>query len=592
MAPSNKNLINAERITQIYGDEPILSDVSLGINVADRIGVVGRNGAGKSTLLRILAGIESPTSGRVSISGGTRIGYLRQRDEFGPDQTIRDAVLAHSTMHDLVTQAGARDVLDALIGGHEDAILDRPIRQLSGGERRRADLARLLVTELDVLFLDEPTNHLDIEVIQWLARHILQRTSLALVVVTHDRWFLDEVCEEMWEVVDGGVEQYDGGYSAFVLAKAERSRQQSIEQHKRNNLIRKELAWLRRGPPARTAKPKFRIDAANELISAEPPARNTAELLNFANARLGKSVFEAKDVQIRAGGVAEGAILVDHLTWHIGPGQRFGILGANGSGKTTLINAILSLIPVSGGTITTGVTVKPAYLSQHLEELDPSWRVLEAVERIAKHVTLGTGRELSASQLCERIGFGADGQWTPVRDLSGGERRRLQLTRLLMGGPNVLVLDEPTNDFDTETLTALEDLLDSFGGTLIVISHDRYFLERVCDDYRALLGDGSVRELLGGVDEYLTLIQKLPEQPQSQLDIAPASNAAQDRLRRKDLARLERQLGKAHAKRDEILVHLEQCADEHAKALDLSEDLRMQNARIAELEEAWLIASE
>jgi ATP-binding cassette subfamily F protein uup len=592
MVSTGKNLINAERITHIYGDEPILQQVSIGVNAGDRIGVVGRNGAGKSTLLRILAETESPVSGRVSISGGTRIGYLRQRDDFQPGQTIRDAVLAHTTMHDIVTQAGAREILDALIGGHDDATLDKPIQELSGGERRRADLARLLVSDVEVLFLDEPTNHLDIEVIQWLARHIKQQASLALVVVTHDRWFLDEVCERMWEVVDGGVEQYEGGYSAYVLAKAERSRQQSIEQHKRNNLIRKELAWLRRGPPARTSKPKFRIDAANELIATEPPARNTAELLDFANARLGKTVFETKDVQIRAGGSPNGAILVDHLTWDIGPGQRLGILGANGSGKTTLINALLGILPVSAGTITTGVTVKPAYLSQHLEELDPTWRVLEAVERIAKHVTLGTGRELSASQLCERIGFGADGQWTPVGDLSGGERRRLQLVRLLMGGPNVLVLDEPTNDFDTETLTALEDLLDSFAGTLIVISHDRYFLERVCDDFRALLGDGTLRELSGGIDQYLTLRQQLPASTQIGAVASPKSDAAQDRRRQKDLARIERQLQKADAKRVELLAQMEEHAVDHAKVLALSEELRVEEARIAELEEAWLIASE
>jgi len=592
MVSNRKNLINAERITHIYGDEPILREVSLGINAGDRIGVVGRNGAGKSTLLRILAENESPNAGRVSVSGGTRIGYLRQRDDFQPGETIRDAVLAHTTIHNIVTQAGARDIFDALIGGHDDATLERPIQQLSGGERRRVDLARLLVSDVDVIFLDEPTNHLDIEVIQWLAHHIQQRTSLALVVVTHDRWFLDEVCEQMWEVVDGGVEQYEGGYSAFILSKAERLRQQSIEQHKRNNLIRKELAWLRRGPPARTSKPKFRIDAANELIAAEPPARDTAELLSFANARLGRTVFEAKDVQIRAGGMPEGPILVDHLTWDIGPGQRLGILGANGSGKTSLINALLGVLPISAGTMTTGVTVKPAYLSQHLEELDPTWRVLEAVERVAKHVTLGTGRELSASQLCERIGFGADGQWTPVGDLSGGERRRLQLVRLLMGGPNVLVLDEPTNDFDTETLTALEDLLDSFAGTLLVISHDRYFLERVCDNFRALLGDGNLRDLPSGVDQYLELRQHLPSQTQVPATASPKSDAAQDRLRRKDLARIERQLQKAKAKRDELLVQMEEHAADHVKVLELSEDLRVQDVRIADLEEAWLIASE
>lgn len=584
-----KNLINAERISQQYGEFPVFSDISLGVDVADRIGVVGRNGAGKSTLLRLLSGVETPLGGRVSLASGTRIGVLRQQDHFDAEATVRDVLLGDREVHMVLTGARPREVLNSLIGGHDDAVLTRRIGTLSGGERRRVDLARLLLEELDVLFLDEPTNHLDIEAVNWLADHLRQRASLAVVVVTHDRWFLDEVCNQMWEVVQGGVESYDGGYSAFILAKAERQRQQATELHKRKNLIRKELAWLRRGAPARTSKPKFRIDAANDLIAGEPPPRDTAGLLAFANSRLGKTVIEAKDVQIRAGG--DGPILFDHLTWNIGPGDRIAILGRNGAGKTTLVNALLGITSVSAGSITTGVTVKAAYLSQHLDDLDPNLRVLEAVEQIATHVSLGSGHELSASQLCERIGFTADAQWTVVGELSGGERRRLQLTRLLMGAPNVLVLDEPTNDFDTETLASLEDLLDGFAGTLLVISHDRYFLERVCDEFRAVRGDGTIRDLPRGVDQYLAEGPSKDVRPAQEVPEKPR-NAAVDRQRSKELARIERQLARAQQERTSILQALDEYATEHTKVLALSEDLREVDARVSDLEEAWFLANE
>ena len=486
--PPSRNLVNLESVGKAYGERPLLAEVSTGVSSGQRIGVVGRNGAGKSTLLAVLAGDETVDSGRVSITGGTRVGVLRQQPGGDPSATVRAVVVGDRPAHDWAADARTREVLQALLGGHDDAILDRPVGPLSGGERRRVDLARLLIDDLDLLLLDEPTNHLDLEVVGWLAAHLRDRPGLSVVVVTHDRWFLDEVCDSMWEVVGGQVEEYVGGYSAYVLAKAERQRQQAAADARRANLIRKELAWLRRGAPARTSKPRFRVEAANELIRDEPPPRDAVELLAFAGARLGKTVVELHDVSIALG----DRTLLDRVTWDLGPGQRLGILGPNGAGKTTLVRVLLGELRPSSGRVVTGVTVRPAYLSQHLEELDPRWRVLESVERVANRVDLGKGRELTASQLCERLGFGADGQWTPVGDLSGGERRRLQLTRLLMGAPNLLVLDEPTNDFDVETLSALEDLLDGFAGTLVVVSHDRYFTERVCDDVVPLPGYGRV----------------------------------------------------------------------------------------------------
>lgn len=589
---AGRNLINAEDISQAYTHRAILDHVSLGVNEGERIGIVGRNGAGKSTLMRILAREEQPDSGRVSIGNDVRVGYLRQRDDFAPDITVAQAVLGDRPVHEWAVDANVRDVFDGLLGGHGDELLARTLGTMSGGERRRVDLARLLVMELDVLLLDEPTNHLDVEIVAWLAEYLKRRNSLALLVVTHDRWFLDEICDRMWEVVNGQVEEYDGGYSAFVLAKAERMRQQAATEQRRNNLIRKELAWLRRGAPARTSKPKFRIDAANQLITAEPPPRDSIELLSFANARLGKTVFEVHDAQLTVG----DRVLVDRFTLDIGPGQRLGILGSNGAGKTSLIRMLVGELKPTKGKLVTGVTVKIAYLSQHLEELDPTWRVLEAVEHVAHRVDLGKGRELTASQLCERLGFGADSQWTPVGDLSGGERRRLQLTRLLMSGPNVLILDEPTNDFDVETLSALEDLLDGFAGTLLVISHDRYFLERVCDNYICLLGDRQVRELTQGVEDYLARLKAFQASQDGSKSAAQASasskaptDAAQARLDQKEMAKLERQLQKLDEREAKLHQQLADHATDYAKVAELNEELRAVLASKDEIEEAWLL---
>ena len=449
-------------------------------------------------------------------------------------------------------------------------------------------MAKLLIEPLDLILLDEPTNHLDVEGIAWLARHLRSRRELAVLVVTHDRWFLDEIADQVWEVVNGSVERYEGGYSAYVLAKAERARQQAAEDSRRNNLIRKELAWLRRGAPARTSKPKFRVDAANQLIATEPPPRDQAELLNFAANRLGNMVIEIHHARLAIGETT----LIDSLNWNIAPGDRIGIIGYNGSGKTTLMRALAGEYRFSSGKMQVGMTVKRAFLSQHLEELDPTWRVLEAVERVALRVELGGGRELTASQLCERLGFDFGGQQRMIRDLSGGEKRRLQLTRLLMTSPNLLLLDEPTNDFDVETLAALEDLLDSFAGVLIVISHDRYFLERTCDRFFGLLGDQELQPLPGGIDQYLTArVESLAQlnRPSTEKVI---SSAAQIRLWKKELAKLEKQIEKVSVTESELRGEEASAAFDHVRLLEIENKLREVVSLRESLETEWLEISE
>jgi ATP-binding cassette subfamily F protein uup len=585
---ASRNLLNLESVSKAFDIRALLDSVSLGINEAERIGVVGRNGGGKSTLLKVMAGIEPPDEGRIAKAGSVNIGILSQVDDLSETSLVRDVVLGDSKVHEWASDAKVREVLTGLFGGFSEELLNRKISHLSGGERRRVNLAKLLIADFDLVLLDEPTNHLDVEGVAWLAEYIKRNTKLAVVVITHDRWFLDEVSEQIWEVVDGKVLAYEGGYSAFVLSKAERARQITVEDGKRNMLIRKELAWLRRGAPARTAKPKFRIEAANTLIANEPPPRNESELLNFAANRLGNTVYEIHQATIKAG---EKLILED-LYWNVGPGDRIGIVGVNGAGKTTLIRALLGQITASAGKITTGVTVKSAFLSQHLEELDPTWRVLEAVEKVANQVQLGNGKELSASQLCERLGFNTDSQWTPVGDLSGGERRRLQLTRLLMDSPNVLLLDEPTNDFDVETLTALEDLLDSFGGTLLVISHDRYFLERVCDRFVGLLGDAKLRDLPGGIDEYLKLRANSGQFSNSSAPKAKTSNIVEIKELKKEIAKYERQISKIDVEILELEKRQEKLAFDHEKLKATMEELTASVKKKSEVEELWLKATE
>ncbi|MGH3311779.1 MAG: ABC-F family ATP-binding cassette domain-containing protein, partial [Streptomyces sp.] len=517
------NLVNLEAVGKVYGTRALLDGISLGVSEGDRVGVVGRNGDGKTTLIRLLSKLEPADDGRVTHAGGLRLGVLTQHDSLDPAATVRHEVVGDMADHEWAGNAKIRDVLTGLFGGlglpgfaHG---LDTVIGPLSGGERRRIALAQLLISEQDLIVLDEPTNHLDVEGIAWLAQHLRARRS-ALVCVTHDRWFLDQVCTRMWDVQRGAVHEYEGGYSDYVFARTERERIASQEETKRQNLMRKELAWLRRGAPARTSKPRFRIEAANDLIASEPPPRDSAELMRFANSRLGKTVFELADVTVQAG----PKVLLKHLTWQLGPGDRIGLVGVNGAGKTSLLRALEETARsggerqselLTGGRIKVGKTVKLAYLSQEVAELDPGLRVLEAVEQVRGRVDLGKGREMSASQLCERFGFVKEKQWTPVGDLSGGERRRLQILRLLMDEPNVLFLDEPTNDLDIETLTQLEDLLDGWPGSLIVISHDRFLIERTTDKVFALLGDGTLRMLPRGIDEYL-------ERRARQRDAAPA----------------------------------------------------------------------
>jgi ATP-binding cassette subfamily F protein uup len=575
------NLVNLEGVGKAHGTTVVLRDVSLGVADGDRIGVVGRNGGGKSTLLRVLARHEEIDTGRVTHAGGTTIGRLRQHDALPDDATVLRCVAGDRPEHEWAGDARIRAVLSGLLA---DIGRDAVVGTLSGGERRRVALAALLVEDPTLLLLDEPTNHLDVEAITWLAEWLTARRG-ALVVVTHDRWFLDAVCRRTWEVGGGSVHQYDGGYAAYVLARAERERQAAASESRRRNLLRKELAWLRRGPPARTSKPLFRIDAANALIADEPPPRDRVELQRFAAARLGRDVYDVEDARIAVG----DRVLLDRVTWRLGPGDRVGLLGPNGAGKTTLLRTLAGELPVAAGRLRTGRTVAPAYLSQDVAELEPSLRVLEAVEQIAARVAVGKGREATASQLLERLGFPAARQWTPVGDLSGGERRRLQLLRLLMAGPNVLLLDEPTNDLDVDTLAEVEDLLDGWAGTLVVVSHDRWFLERVCDDLYAVV-DATLRHLPGGVDEYLSL-RRGSADPPPRAD-APSGPAGDSRAARKELLRIERRLSKIAVIEAELHESMAAVATEHEKVLALDAQLRAMAEEKAELEEQWLLLAD
>ncbi|MFF0437245.1 ABC-F family ATP-binding cassette domain-containing protein [Streptomyces sp. NPDC004327] len=595
------NLVNVESVSKVYGTRALLDGVSLGVSEGDRIGVVGRNGDGKTTLIRMLAKLEEADTGRVTHSGGLRLGVLTQHDSLDPAATIRHEVIGVMADHEWAGSARIRDVLTGLFGGLDlpgfEKGLDTVIGPLSGGERRRIALAKLLIEDPDLIVLDEPTNHLDVEGIAWLAEHLRNRRS-ALVCVTHDRWFLDQVCTRMWDVQRGAVYEYEGGYSDYVFARAERERIAATEEVKRQNLVRKELAWLRRGAPARTSKPRFRIEAANALIADVPEPRDTSELMKFANARLGKTVFDLENVAVTAG----PKTLLKHLTWQLGPGDRIGLVGVNGAGKTSLLRALADAAVSEGeqqpaeGKIVVGKTVRLAYLSQDVTELPAELRVLEAVQQIRDRVDLGKGRELSAGQLCEQFGFGKDKQWTPVGDLSGGERRRLQLLRLLMDEPNVLFLDEPTNDLDIETLTQLEDLLDGWPGSMIVISHDRFFIERTTDRVLALLGDKTLRMLPRGIDEYLERRQKMIEAatPAPAPAAAPKSgvSAADARAAKKELQKVERQLDKVSEKESRLHAQIAENATDFEKVAKLDAELRELAGEREELEMRWLELAE
>jgi ABC transport system ATP-binding/permease protein len=592
------NIINLDRVNKGYGAAgQLLSDVSLGLDDDARVGIVGLNGAGKSTLLRLLAKLEEPDSGRVTHRRDLRVASLPQTLTLAPEATVRDVVLGTAWLaegmgaeHEWAGDAGVREILTGLGMGHLG--LETPVGPMSGGERRRVALAALLVRESDLLILDEPTNHLDVAGVDWLARYLLGRRG-SLVVVTHDRWFLDAVCTATWEVVDQQVYAYEGGYAAWTLARAERLRVAAAVESRRQNLLRKEIAWLRRGPPARTSKPQFRIDAANALIADVPPVRDQVSLQRLATTRLGKQVYDLEDVTLKAGPKP----IFQNLTWQVGPGDRIAILGANGAGKTTLLRLLAGLTRPDGGRLVTGSTVRAAFLSQELRELPGHLRLLEAVEEVARRVRLGD-RELSAGQLAEVFGFTDKRIWTPVSDLSGGERRRLQLLRLLAAEPNVLLLDEPTNDLDTDTLASLEDLLDSWPGTMIVASHDRYLVERVTDTAYGMFGDGRLVHLPGGIDEYLARAGN-PAAPPGELltpgrapAVSAGMSAAELRTARKDLSRLERQVGKLDERIVKINESLALHGSDYDKIMELDAQLKAVQAERAQVEEAWLELAE
>ncbi|WP_199042565.1 ABC-F family ATP-binding cassette domain-containing protein [Glycomyces salinus] len=591
---SAPNLVNLETVSKAYPDQVILDSVSLGVSEGQRVGVVGRNGDGKSTLLKLIGRRDEPDSGRVIHTGGTAVASLGQTDSLDDGASVRESLFGDADAHEWASSAQVREVLGGLFGGLDapglPEGLESKVGVLSGGERRRVDLARVLTAGADLLLLDEPTNHLDIEGIAWLAAY-LNAAKCAIIVVTHDRWFLDEICDRIWDVQRGQIFEYDGGYTAYVLSRAERERQAALAEEKRQNLMRKELAWLRRGPKARTSKAKFRVDAANELIADEPPPRDTAELVSFATARLGKTVFEAHDVTVTAG----DQVLLEHLDWILGPGKRVGLVGVNGAGKTSLLRALADATeerqPASGR-VKVGRTVKLAWLTQHMEDLDGSWRVLEAIERVAKRIQLGR-KEMSAGQLAERLGFFGGRQRTHVRDLSGGQRRRLQIARLLMAEPNVLFLDEPTNDLDIETLTQLEDLLDDWPGTMIVVSHDRYFTERVADETWALLGDRRLRMLPRGIDEYLERRAETGREPAA----APAkaktpSQATIDRAAQKEMSKLERRLEKVEDRIKAVHADMAEAATDPDRLTELGERLSELESERDGIEERWMELAE
>jgi ATP-binding cassette subfamily F protein uup len=610
------NLLNLERVSKAYGVRPLLTDVSLGIGEGERIGIVGRNGDGKTTLLEVMSGLEPPDSGRVSQSRGLLIGYLHQGDELVDSHTVREAVLGGRSDHEWAADAQLRGIVEELLAGVE---LDRAVLGLSGGERRRCALAALLLGDHDLVVLDEPTNHLDVEAVAWLAQHLANRSS-ALVVVTHDRWFLDAVCQWTWEVHDGVVDAYEGGYAAFVLAKAERQRQASATEMRRQNLVSKELAWLRRGPPARTSKPKFRIDAANLLIEDVPPPRDRLELQRFASQRLGKDVIDIEDVDLSRG----PRQLLRHATWRLGPGDRVGLVGVNGSGKTSVLSLLAGELAPDVGRVRQGRTVALRHLTQALDDQDPEARVLATVESIQR-VTRTRDGEVTASAMLERFGFTGDRLTARLGDLSGGERRRFQLLRLLLTEPNVLLLDEPTNDLDIETLNVLEDFLDGWPGTLVVVSHDRYFLERVTDSVWALLDDGLISMLPRGVDEYLERrrnhaiapnvqgeaanpvsnraiapdVQGVAANPVSNRAIAPdvqpekaAAGSAEERAARKTLARLDKRLERIAVQEAELNAAIAAHAHDYTRLAELSSELDALTAERDALELEWLEAAE
>jgi ATP-binding cassette subfamily F protein uup len=598
VAPA-RNILNLKDVEKGYGSRRVLNAITLGVAEGERIGIVGPNGGGKSTLLRLIAGLEPPDGGLITRAGDIDVALLGQRDELDAHATIRAAVVGGRADHEWAGDSAFREVLDGLLGGVELRLfaggIDTPIAGLSGGERRRVALARLLLDPPALLLLDEPTNHLDVEGVDWLARHLAARRG-SVLLVTHDRWFLDAVCTATWELAEESVHQYEGGYAAYVLARAERERQEASSESRRRQLVRKELAWLRRGPPARTSKPKFRIEAASALIADEPQARDRTELLRFSTARLGDRVLDAVDVSLAFG----GREVLSDLTWRLGPGDRVGLVGVNGSGKSSLIKLLAGELEPTAGVVEAGSTVRLAHLSQDTVELEGHEGVLESLEAIRGVGVLSDGRELSASSLCERFGFRGALAQTPVDELSGGERRRLALMRLLVGGPNVLLLDEPTNDLDVDTLTALEDLLDGWPGTLVVISHDRYFVERVCDNVYALTPQGAIRHLPGGIDQYLTERHgaEAPRAAKPARGGGPAAGAELRSARKetqrteRELARLERAIEQLEGREAELAGRMAQAPSDYSRLAELQSELDGVLAERGRLEASWMAATE
>lgn len=605
------NLINCEDVSLSYGLKPLLDHVSLGINETDRIGIVGLNGGGKTTLLEILTGLQEPDSGRVSRRSNLRFAVVTQRSPLPPGATVGEAILASQGLdsYEWASDARIRTTMAGL--GIGNLGLNTPVEQLSGGEKRRVALAAALIQELDLIVLDEPTNHLDVEGVQWLADHLLSR-HCAVVVVTHDRWFLDAIATRTWEVHDGQVDMYDGGYNDWVFARAERARQAAATEQRRQNLMRKELAWLRRGAPARTSKPRYRIEAAEALIEDVPEPRNSAELMKFSAKRLGKTVIDFFDGKLVG---PSGDVLVEHLNWMLAPGERIGLVGVNGSGKTTLLRTLAGDYPLAAGKRVQGPTVHIGWLKQELNDLPTDRTVLQAVEDVAGRVTIGKN-ELTASQLLERLGFQPARQRTPVKDLSGGERRRLQLTRILMDEPNVLLLDEPTNDLDIDTLQQLEDLLDQWAGTLVVVSHDRYLIERICDSTWALFGDGKLTNLPRGIEQYLERRAEMAENATrlqaAQLGAEAADTtssqeaqltagglvrgSAEERAVKKDLRRLEHSLEKLRTQEKKLHDKLATAASatpvDTDLLADLDRELKSVLDEISKVEMEWLEKAE
>ena len=584
------NLVNAERVSMSYGTRTLLDSISVGLGRGEVVGVVGRNGSGKTTLLRILTGRLTPDSGRVTHTGQLSIGFLHQVDDIMPNTSGRDLIVGGAPDHVWAANARTRAVVEHLLAAVD---LDAGIDSLSGGERRRVALVQLLLADHDLLVLDEPTNHLDVEAIDWLAQHLngLQASDVAMVIVSHDRWFLDAVCTRMWEVHDGRIDAYDGGYAAYVLARAERAQQAATTAARRNNLLRKELAWLRRGPPARTSKPKFRVNAAAALIADEPEPRDRIQLQRLATARLGKDVLDLHQVSIDLG----GRTLLRDLSWSIGPGMRIGLVGVNGSGKTTLLRLLAGDLPPDSGRIKRGKTLRLGYLSQGAEGLGGAERVLESIDRLRRQARLATGAEVSAGSLLEDFGFTGDRLTARLDDLSGGERRRLQVLRVLLDEPNVLLLDEPTNDLDVDTLTVIEDYLDSWPGTLLVVTHDRYFLERVTDISYALVGDGSCVLLPGGVDQYLESRRERSSESQAPKAAAKTQSAtasAATRQAKKDLSRLEQQIARLNQQLTALHEQMAAAGSDYQRLTELQREFELISADKDELELAWLEAAE